>query len=134
MIRDGISIISLTGWYDTAVRTTSISVSFVFLHRDAFLLLVQAVFLPQAGFQERASSSAIYQVDIFPGYFLFSLSAAGLCSRFQVRGMFECACSVFWRFHDYSGYRLLMSYLVVASVSSRDTHVITHSVSTLPGE
>lgn len=40
--------------------------------------------------------------------------------------MFECARSEFRRFRDYSGYRLIMVYFVVASaVGAPDAHTVT---------
>ena len=55
------------------------------------------------------------------------------CSNMVVQHQGVCVhvCSSvvvqhFWRFHDYPGYRLYIDYLMVVSVSPRDTHVVTH--------
>ena len=50
------------------------------------------------------------------------------CSALDLSGatwLLECACSVFWRFHDHSVYWLIMNYLVVDSVGVRGTHMAT---------
>ena len=43
------------------------------------------------------------------------------CFAVKLGRVFECSRSAFWRFHNYSEYRLIMVYLVVASVGVRDT-------------